>query len=188
MELFADVVPVRRRAAAAAALLLTPPSAPPRTSASSAPASTGARRAAPRRRRSELSRAASHRRRGHEPQGYKGCAFHRVIKDFMIQGGDFLKGDGTGCLSIYGSKFEDESFALPHAGPGLLSMANSGPGSNGCQFFLTCARTEWLDGKHVVFGRVLGDSLLTLRKLENVATGPNNKPRLPCLIAQCGEL
>jgi peptidyl-prolyl isomerase H (cyclophilin H) len=120
-----------------------------------------------------------------------------------------LQGDGTGCLSIYGSKFEDESFALPHVGPGLLSMANSGPNSNGCQFFLTCAKTEWLDGKHVVFGRVLGDSLLTLRKLENVSTGPNNKPRLACgtpacpapcptplcahsriaaVIAQCGEL
>lgn len=67
-------------------------------------------------------------------------------------------------------------------------MANSGPNSNGCQFFLTLAKTEWLDGKHVVFGRVLGDSLLVLRKLENVSVGPNNKPRLPCVISQCGEL
>ena len=76
----------------------------------------------------------------------------------------------------------------PPQGPGLLSMANSGPNSNGCQFFLTLAKTEWLDGKHVVFGRVLGDSLLVLRKLENVSVGPNNKPRLPCVISQCGEL
>jgi peptidyl-prolyl isomerase H (cyclophilin H) len=120
--------------------------------------------------------------------GYKGCAFHRVIKDFMIQGGDFLKGDGTGCVSIYGSKFADESFALRHTGPGLLSMANSGPDSNGCQFFVTCAAADWLDGKHCVFGRVLGDGLLTLRKLENVAVGANNKPRLPCVITQCGEM
>ncbi len=107
----------------------------------------------------------------------------------MIQGGDFLKGDGTGCISIYGSKFADESFALKHTGPGLLSMANSGPDSNGCQFFVTCAKTEWLDGKHVVFGRVLGEGLLTLRKLENVSTaGANNKPRLACVVAQSGEM
>ena len=128
------------------------------------------------------------RRKGHEPVGYQGCSFHRVIKDFMIQGGDFLKGDGTGCISIYGSKFADESFALRHTGPGLLSMANSGPDSNGCQFFVTCAAADWLDGKHVVFGRVLGEGLLTLRKLENVAVGANNKPRLPCVITQCGEM
>ncbi len=123
-----------------------------------------------------------------EPTGYKGVTFHRIIKDFMIQGGDFLKGDGTGCISIYGSKFADEPFTLTHTGPGLLSMANSGPDSNGCQFFVTCAKTEWLDGKHVVFGRVLGEGLLTLRKLENVATGANNKPRLACVVAQCGEM
>ena len=91
-------------------------------------------------------------------------------------------------MSIYGSKFADESFALRHTGPGLLSMANSGPDSNGCQFFLTCAPADWLDGKHVVFGRVLGEGLLTLRKLEHVAVGANNKPRLPCVISQCGEM
>ena len=122
------------------------------------------------------------------PQGYKDVEFHRIIKDFMIQGGDFLKGDGTGCTCIYGSKFADENFIGKHTGPGLLSMANSGPNSNGCQFFLTCTKTEWLDDKHVVFGRVLGDGLLVLRKLENVATGPNNKPKLSCKISQCGEM
>jgi peptidyl-prolyl isomerase H (cyclophilin H) len=125
---------------------------------------------------------------GEKGFGYKGSGFHRVIKDFMIQGGDFLKGDGTGCVSTYGTKFADENFTAKHTGPGLLSMANSGPDSNGCQFFLTCAATEWLDDKHVVFGRVLGDGLLVLRKIENVACGPNNKPRLSCLIAECGEM
>lgn len=126
-----------------------------------------------------------------------------------------MHGNGTGCLSIYGSSFADENFALKHTGPGLLSMANSGPNSNGCQvrrpcdtpacgrgplpqltpparlqFFLTCAPCDWLDGKHVVFGRVLGEGLLVLRKLENVATGgaPGNVPKLPCVITQCGEM
>ncbi|KAL0007207.1 hypothetical protein SO802_008709 [Lithocarpus litseifolius] len=122
------------------------------------------------------------------PVGYKGCQFHRVIKDFMIQAGDFLKGDGSGCVSIYGHKFEDENFVAKHTGAGLLSMANSGPGTNGCQFFITCAKCDWLDNKHVVFGRVLGDGLLVVRKIENVAAGPNNRPKLACVIAECGEI
>jgi hypothetical protein len=84
--------------------------------------------------------------------------------------------------------FADENFIGRHTGPGLLSMANSGPNSNGCQFFLTCAKTEWLDQKHVVFGRVTGDSMLVLRKLENVAVGAGNKPRLPAVITECGEM
>ncbi|BFG20512.1 hypothetical protein CerSpe_067850 [Prunus speciosa] len=103
------------------------------------------------------------------PVGYKGCQFHRVIKDFMIQAGDFLKGDGSGCVSIYGHQFDDETFDAKHTGPGLLSMANSGPNTNGCQ-------------------RVLGDGLLVVRKIENVATGPNNRPKLACVIAECGEM
>ncbi|ORX88462.1 hypothetical protein K493DRAFT_290577 [Basidiobolus meristosporus CBS 931.73] len=121
------------------------------------------------------------------PQGYKNCTFHRVIKDFMVQGGDFVKGDGTGMLSIYGESFEDESFTLKHSGPGLLSMANSGPNTNGCQFFITCAKCDFLDGKHVVFGKLV-DGLLTLRKIENVMTGPNNRPKLPVVITECGEM
>ncbi|CEG68369.1 hypothetical protein G6F70_000074 [Rhizopus microsporus] len=121
------------------------------------------------------------------PQGYKNCLFHRVIKDFMVQGGDFLKGDGTGSLSIYGDKFPDENFIEKHNGAGLLSMANSGPNTNGCQFFITCDACNFLDGKHVVFGRLI-DGLLTLRKIENVATGPNNKPKLPVKITECGQM
>ncbi|KAG5006536.1 hypothetical protein JHK85_025078 [Glycine max] len=104
------------------------------------------------------------------PVGYKGCQFHRV----MIQAGDFVKGDGSGCVSIYGLKFDDENFTAKHTGPGLLSM-----------FFITCAKCDWLDNKHVVFGRVLGDGLLVVRKIENVATGPNNRPKLACVIAEC---
>jgi len=122
-----------------------------------------------------------------QSMGYKGCPFHRVIKDFMIQGGDFIKGDGTGCMSIYGDKFPDENFTLMHTAPGMLSMANSGANTNGCQFFITCTKCDWLDKKHVVFGKVI-DGMLTIRKVEAVLVGPNSKPKLPCMIAECGEM
>jgi len=122
------------------------------------------------------------------PIGYKGATFHRVIKDFMVQGGDFVNGDGTGLMSIFGGKFTDENFTLKHTEAGLLSMANSGKDSNGCQFFITCQKCEFLDGKHVVFGRIL-DGMLVLRKMENVPVGhPNNKPKLPVVISQSGEM
>ncbi|KAJ2747748.1 Peptidyl-prolyl cis-trans isomerase-like 1 [Coemansia sp. BCRC 34301] len=121
------------------------------------------------------------------PQGYKNCSFHRVIPGFMAQSGDFVKGNGSGRLSIYGDKFEDESFEEKHTCPGLLSMANSGPNSNGCQFFLTLDEAPWLDNKHVVFGKLI-DGLLTLRKIESVPIGPENKPTLPVIISECGEM
>mmetsp|Transcript_9921 Transcript_9921/g.9648 ORF Transcript_9921/g.9648 Transcript_9921/m.9648 type:complete len:183 (-) Transcript_9921:163-711(-) len=121
--------------------------------------------------------------------GFKNSSFHRVIKGFMLQGGDFVNGDGTGRISIYGDSFHDENFILKHTGPGLLSMANSGVNTNGCQFFLTCAKCDWLDNKHVVFGKCLNEeSLLVLRKIENVPTGQGNKPKIPIDITESGEL
>ena len=90
-------------------------------------------------------------------------------------------------MSIYGSMFADENFKVKHDAPGLLSMANSGPATNGCQFFITCAKCDFLDSKHVVFGKVV-EGLLIMRKIENVPTGPNNKPKLPVVITQCGEM
>lgn len=128
-----------------------------------------------------------------QPMGYLNSTFHRVIKDFMIQGGDFLNHDGTGKTSIYnGASFRDENFIHQHDKPGMLSSANSGKDTNGCQFFITCQKCDWLDGKHVVFGQVLddGDSMLTVRKCEAVPvmSGGKGNPRIPLRIVQCGEL
>lgn len=118
---------------------------------------------------------------------YKDILFHRVIKGFMIQGGDITNNDGTGGYSIYGDKFEDENFLIKHNTAGLLSMANSGPNTNGSQFFITTTPTPHLDDKHVVFGRVI-DGLETVQLIENQLTDNNDKPIQDCYIKDCGIL
>lgn len=121
-----------------------------------------------------------------KPLHYKGSRFHRIIQQFMCQGGDFTRGNGTGGESIYGEKFADENFQKQHVGPGFLSMANAGPNTNGSQFFITTVTTPWLDGKHVVFGKVI-DGMAVVRAMEAVGSRSGATSQ-DVVITDCGEL
>lgn len=123
---------------------------------------------------------------GEKGYGFKGSVIHRIIPGFMMQGGDITRGDGYGGRSIYGGSFRDENFRLTHIARGVLSMANAGPNTNSSQFFITFARTPWLNGKHVVFGRVIS-GMEVLGRVER-AGSESGAPRWTVKITDCGEI
>ncbi|XP_010539096.1 PREDICTED: peptidyl-prolyl cis-trans isomerase CYP19-3 [Tarenaya hassleriana] len=124
--------------------------------------------------------------RAGKPLHYKGSAFHRIIPGFMCQGGDFTRGNGTGGESIYGDRFDDENFKLKHTGPGILSMANAGANTNGSQFFICTEETSWLNGKHVVFGKVV-DGYGIVKEMEKVGSD-SGRTTQTVVIEDCGEV
>lgn len=123
---------------------------------------------------------------GNKGISYKGCNFHRVIPNFMLQTGDITNFNGTGGMSIYGRSFNDENFILKHTGPGILSMANSGPNTNSSQFFITTVATPWLDGGHVVFGKVI-NGMNIVRIIESHGS-PSGQTNASIIISNCGQL
>lgn len=123
---------------------------------------------------------------GIDGRSYAGTPIHRIIDKFMIQGGDIVSGDGRGSTSIYGPYFDDEHLLINHTGPGFLAMANRGPHTNGCQFYITTMSAPWLDGKHTIFGKVVrGQGYV--HTIERVATDTDDAPVRPVRIAACGD-